>query len=230
MFSKLLIFICVTIVSARNVYYEQLNPISSQIRRVPSYNNERIENLNEPETARNIQLRPINYDPKTVVDTAPVYDNRRENEFPERLFTNVRNDQQNKNIKCIERLNHEEKPELIIIHEKVNYEKTPPFTNKRRPEMDDTINSTAMQTRKNMRPTTYPTVTHGSKELPHTLDGRPRARTKDNQSNLYENSSLDINTLETTTLGIELEDRVAFEGDKCATGFVKVYGKCVKEQ
>lgn len=219
----LLLFASTAIVSTRNVYevttsykYIQSEPYGNEYKTL-SETNENRENFN--------------YDCQTEVKRDHTQDdnqNHKDSNGP--VFTNVNRHQYNINVKYIKKLDAGIDPDFIIFQDNEDHRR-PPYTNKK-PENNTkyaiTVN-TEIPTRKGpSKVDTRGSTKHYTESF--TTD-RPRTST-----NIYNNktyvSNAGINTVNDTqvTMGIDIDDRIAFDGDKCATGQAKVQGKCVPIQ
>ncbi|CAH2056955.1 unnamed protein product, partial [Iphiclides podalirius] len=242
MLPKLFMFVHIVTVSARNVYYEQ--SYSAHVQSVPSYRDGRIDqrvstdwndcdavfdesgsrqrevpsdNGYRIQDQRNNKGRRVDANTKGIQRTEHVSDV-------------ITNEQYAVDVKYIERLlKTNRRPDTVIFHGNVNYDRQP-FTNERRPE-DNVVYSTGSRQE--------PVGTPENQELPNRSETRPLQSSNSNTSidhnkgtNKYnkEETSDKNRGEETTTLEVDLEDRVAFTGDACATGYAKIQGKCVKEQ
>lgn len=157
---------------------------------------------------------------------ANLNENQYGNQTP-KAFTNFEQDV-GKNVKYIEVLKPTSQPGEIIVYDNVNYDREP-FTNRRRP------NDSAQSSGSRREPAVTPGV-----PIPIRPDAGAQKSSMNHTSIDRNKNASDSNTAkgtpqyngeeETTMAEFDLEDRVAFDGDKCAKGFVKVQGKCVQEQ
>ncbi|KPJ03008.1 hypothetical protein RR46_06166 [Papilio xuthus] len=245
--SSLLLFTSFAIVSTRNVH--QVTTSYRYIESKPSYSDE-YKNVFDPNEDRETISNYEYQSGATNQQTQENHNQRQEhvNSYQELnqshkkdatngpVFTNINRHQYNNNVKYIKRLDEEIDPDIIIFKDNIDDQRQP-FTNKR--TQNNTkykINVNTVPIRKVTSPSKVPEI-HGSTKEQYTTESySDRTRTSDKVTNVTKVSNTRNNTKsvkeiqETTPVGFELDDRVAFNGDKCATGQAKVLGKCVPKQ
>ncbi|KPJ09850.1 hypothetical protein RR48_03454 [Papilio machaon] len=244
----LVLFTSFAIVSTRNVY--QVTTSYKYIQSKPSYSDE-YKSLSDTNVD---QGRITNYEYQTESTHENYYTQREDhvnsnqdlNEAYKKdytngpVFTNVNRQQNNINVKYIKRLDEGIDPDIIVFNDNVETNRRPPFTNKR--TENNTKHKISVNTdlpiRKGTSSSKLPDIRGSTKEHYITESystDRPRTSpkgtnvTKPNVSN-SRNNTYSVKETQETTPGFDLEDRVAFEGNKCATGQAKVQGKCVPTQ